>query len=386
MRNIEKDIVISDLVYKSLVGKLSEDEQTLLECWLKEEENRAFYEELLQPEKLYEEMSEMAELDTSAYFRELQRHMDHKRRLRVWLAIASVAAVVLCFAGIKWFFTSEVPSPSVVPYHIVQQFPDEQTVLKTDRGKVYIIDDTVKQVLQSEIEQKETGFQEFQSTEWGPKAEYNLLATSLRGNIEVTLADSTRVWLNAGSRLRYPNRFSTDRREVELEGEAYFEVTHHESQPFIVKAGTTRIEVLGTQFNVRADNGAPCITTLIKGCVKVRNKANDTVVIHPGQQVNAPVEGAMSVRAVDCRFYTAWKRDRFAFQDVPLYRLMDELSQWYGCTFEFSRPELANLHFTTIVPRYDNISEVLAVLQATHEFEFLEMGHHILITDYGHEN
>ena len=383
MKSIDKDILISDIVYKSLFGELSEDEQTILECWMQDPQNRQLYEELLQPEKLYDGMLERAEWDTGGYYRRLQRVMDHKRRIRLWLVVASVAAVLVLLVGMLQPFRTEQSLDIERPYQIIQQFPLTQTTLKTDEGEIFVIDDSIKQIRASKIKAEKAAIREPRFD--GQQIAYNVLATSSRGNIEVTLSDSTKVWLNAGSRLCYPNQFAADKREVELTGEAYFEVDHNKQQPFIVKAGTVRIEVLGTQFNVKMDEGTSCITTLIKGSVKVRNKVNDTVVIHPGQQVNTPEQGAMTVKSVDTRFYTAWKRNRFAFQNEPLYGILDKLSEWYDCTFEFSRPELAFLHFTTIVPRYDHISQVLEVLQATREFDFFEMHDRIYITDYNHE-
>lgn len=385
MKGTEKDIAISDLVYKSLNSELSEDEKVLLDCWLKDEENRKFYEEILRPEKLFEEMQEMAKLDTGIYYHRIQRKMNHKRRLRFGLAVASIAAVLVLLLGIVWpFHTGEVVNPGIsdpmVQYSLV-----DQTILRTVEGEVYVLDDSIREIHPGGMVQKSSaGRQKNQNPV--EDIEYNLLSTSSRGNIEVTLADGTKVWLNAGSRLRYPNRFSAERREVELTGEAYFEVARNEYQPFIVKADNAQVEVLGTQFNVNAKAGKSCVTTLVQGCVKVRNKVNDTVVIYPGQQVDALSGGAMLVKSVDPRFFTAWKRNRFAFQNKTLYQMMDELAEWYGFTFEFSCPRLADLHFTTIIPRYDDIAQVLGILQATREFGFIQTGQHIYITDYEQVN
>lgn len=380
MRNIEKDIDISDLLYKSLHEEISGDEKTMLDCWLKDEKNRELYKELQSPEKLFDEVMEMAELDTSQYYRGLLRQMNRKRQRHLWMSVASVAAVLIPMAWWVWPFGQQHAVETGTAYRIVRLAVDDRTVLKTEKGAVYVFDDSIRQIEAKEIVQKERpGWTESSIT--NSDVEYNVLATSSRGNIELTLSDSTRVWLNAGSSLRYPNSFTGGKREVELVGEAYFEVARNKQMPFIVTANSTRIEVLGTQFNVNAHIGEACITTLVEGCVKVRNKVNDTVVIHPGQQVDAPSVGAMMVKSVDPRFYTAWKRNRFAFQNTPLYTIMEQLSTWYGYTFEFSHPRLANLHFTTMLPRYEDISQVMGILQATREFGFIITRHHIRIID-----
>lgn len=382
MRNLEKDIDISDLLYKSLQEELAGDEKTMLDCWLKDDQNRELYEELQSPEKLFDGVLEMSELDTAHYYRGLLRQIDRKRQMRIWLSIASVAAVLIPMIWLVWPFVHNHAIETTPAYHIVRLTADDRTMLTTDEGSVYVFDDSVKHVKVKEVLPKKQLWEPTPLKANG-EVEYNLLATSSRGSIELTLADSTRVWLNAGSRLRYPNRFVGGKREVELVGEAYFEVARNERMPFIVTANSTRIEVLGTQFNVKAQIGEACVTTLVEGCVKVRNKVNDTAVIYPGQQVNAPAVGVMAVKSVDSRFYTAWKRNRFAFQNEPLYAIMEQLSIWYGCTFEFSHPRLANLHFTTMLPRYEDISQVMGILQATREFGFTASQNHIRIVDFG---
>lgn len=383
MKGVDKDIAMSDLLYKSLHDELSEDERIMLNCWLKDEANHGFYEKLQQPEKLYEEILEMSELDTGLYYRRLQRKMNRKRQLRICLAVASIAVILIPMVWLAGPFLPGCQNEEETPYRIVQLIPADRTTLKTGEGDVYYLADSVKQI-DAESARKEQNDRIAGIVKTEQEIEYNVLATSSHGNIEVTLADSTRVWLNAGSRLRYPSRFTGDKREVELVGEAYFEVTKNKRLPFIVSAGTVRIEVLGTQFNVNVHPGKSCVTTLVEGCVKVRNKVNDSVVIYPGQQVNTLAGDGMVVKSVDPRFYIAWKRNRFAFQNEVFYKIMEQLSVWYDCTFEFSHPRLADLHFTTIIPRYGDISEVLGVLQATGEFEFVESGHHICIRDRKH--
>lgn len=384
MKRIEKNIDISDLLYKSLFGKLSEDEQTKLDCWLMDEENRKFYQELKEPEALFSDIPEMANIDTARYYRKIQGKQNFRRRLR--LGLSGVAAVAALFA-LVWMVLPlvKMPQEPMAPYFIVQQLPTDRTTLETAQGDVYLLDDSVKQLDQSELEkEKALGVKNgLAMLGGGATMKYNVLETSSRGNIQVTLSDSTRVWLNAGSRLRYPNTFTGERREVELVGEAYFEVARNEQHPFIVRTGTADIEVLGTHFNVNYDRDHTCTTTLVTGCVKVRNGKKDSVIIHPGQQVAAPAGGVMAVSTVDTRFYTAWKRDRFAFQGKALYRILEDLAEWYDFTYEFDSPGLANLHFTTIVPRYPNVTDVLSILQTTQDFTFVWVdNHHIRIKEY----
>lgn len=383
MKRIEKNIDISDLLYKSLFGKLSGDEQTKLDCWLMDEENRKFYNELKEPEALFSDIPEMANIDTARYYRKIQRKQNGRRRLRSVLTVVSAVAAMLALVWMVWP-AMKVRQQSVAPYFIVQQLPADRTTLETAQGDVFLIDDSVKKLEQDGLEQeKALNIKNGLAMVAERPLKYNVLETSSRGNIQVTLSDSTRVWLNAGSRLSYPNVFEGERRVVELVGEAYFEVARNEQHPFIVKTDVADIEVLGTQFNVNYARDHTCITTLVEGCVKVRNGKKDSVIIHPGQQVKSPKEGGMAVNVVDTRFFTAWKRDRFAFQGKALYRILEDLAEWYDFTYEFDSPGLANLHFTTIVPRYPNVADVLSILQTTKDFTFVWVdNHHIRIKEY----
>ncbi|MGV3763198.1 FecR family protein [Parapedobacter sp.] len=151
------------------------------------------------------------------------------------------------------------------------------------------------------------------------------------GTYQVTLADGTRVWLNSESRLRYPSRFDSDERVVELEGEAYFSVTKKEGHPWpfrVVVDGQT-VEVLGTEFNVSAYHAEPKKTTLVEGSVAVTNPSSGLKrSISPGEQ--AIVNGtAFDVVMVDVYKYTAWKDGLFYFKHTPFDELIREIARWY---------------------------------------------------------
>ena len=93
--------------------------------------------------------------------------------------------------------------------------------------------------------------------------------TPVGGEYKLTLSDGTRVWLNASSRIQFPAVFRSDRREVRVEGEVYFEVSKDSARPFLVRTGDVVVKVLGTSFNVRAYPGEEYKTTLVEGSVAV---------------------------------------------------------------------------------------------------------------------
>ena len=122
------------------------------------------------------------------------------------------------------------------------------------------------------------------------------------------LADGTRVWLNAESRLRYPVAFTGKERKVEMEGEVYFEVAKNKEKPFIVTVNGVDIRVLGTSFNVSAYQ-EEVVATLVEGKVQLK-KGNEQVILSPNQQAIWS-DDEFRVKQVDARNYVLWKEGIF---------------------------------------------------------------------------
>lgn len=156
------------------------------------------------------------------------------------------------------------------------------------------------------------------------------------GQYQLTLSDGTRVWLNSASTLRYPSHFNDDFREVELEGEAYFEVSRRsQNQPFIVKSAHQSTMVLGTVFNIMAyADEAEVRTTLVSGAVRVDyiGEAAQTVssaVLAPGEATVLVPDGVLQKQRVDVAAATAWKDGKFYFRKTPFAQMMRQLARWY---------------------------------------------------------
>ena len=149
----------------------------------------------------------------------------------------------------------------------------------------------------------------------------------------LTLSDGTKVWLNAGTRLRFPQNLktSTQNRIVYLDGEAFFDVTKDEKRPFIVNAENLDIEVLGTQFNVSAyKSDGQIATTLVEGAVNVYEDSNpDTkVLLSPSYQAAFVKEkGTLTKEKVDTRIYTGWMENRLIIDNLSFKQIIDKLER-----------------------------------------------------------
>ena len=176
---------------------------------------------------------------------------------------------------------------------------------------------------------------------------YNTIATPKGRQFQLVLSDGTKVWLNAASSLHYPTVFTGKTRQVQITGEAYFEVAKNVTMPFQVQINDqTKIEVLGTHFNINSYSDEQTInTTLLEGSVRVFHKGKEAL-LKPGQQ--AQVTGSQDaapikvVAGVNLERVVAWKNGVFDFQDAQLDEVMRQLSRWYDVdvVYEKGIPDL----------------------------------------------
>jgi transmembrane sensor len=214
---------------------------------------------------------------------------------------------------------------------------------------------------------------------------YNTIATPVGGQYQVNLPDGTKVWLNAASSLKFPSSFAKLKdREVQLSGEAYFEVAHNAKVPFIVKTNRQEVLVLGTHFNINSyADESTTKTTLLQGAVLARManfKGNDGdhVLLKPGQQ--AILGQNFQVKPVDVEEVTAWKDGNFLFNDTDLRDIMKQLSRWYNVRVDYDEiPQ--NRIFTGFISRSVNLSQVLQMLEVTGKIQFKIENKTIKITD-----
>lgn len=226
---------------------------------------------------------------------------------------------------------------------------------------------------------------------------YNTIETPRGGQFQVILPDGTAVWLNAASKLTFPVNFSDVERQVEMTGEAYFEVatkeknkrssrsgsTHREKIPFLVKSGGQKVEVLATRFNINAYADEPAIkTTLLEGAVRVTNDdarrqlAAGSVLLKPGEQ--SLFSGSLRVVSADTEEAISWKSGFFKFNDEKIESIMRKLSRWYDISVTYEG-DVPNEEYNGKVPRYENISQVLKILAKTKTVRFKAEGRRITV-------
>ena len=202
---------------------------------------------------------------------------------------------------------------------------------------------------------------------------YNTL-TNPRGStsIDMTLSDGSHVWLNAGSSIKYPVSFTGTERRVSMTGEAYFEIAHNASKPFIVEKDAVHVQVLGTKFNVNAYEDEDAMkVTLLEGSVQcaVGNMqsavtSGRSMVLKPGEQARIPypVSRIAVSNDVNLEEVMAWKNGKFIFgQKTSIVTIMKQLSRWYDVAIVYEGN--VTYEFGGSLSRQINVSQVLHLLQ-----------------------
>ncbi|WP_316818218.1 FecR family protein [Pedobacter nyackensis] len=314
-----------------------------------------------------------------------------KTNYRLWMAAAAVLLLVLT-AGVLFLKSNHLPSGKVntiAKNDDILPGGNKATLTLANGEHVALTDSTMNQLANqagSSISKTANGILIYKAnalasnsgTETG-EVVFNTLRTPRGGQFQIVLPDGTHVWLNAASSLKFPAAFKGKKRQVELNGEAYFEVAKNKKMPFTVHTKNQEIEVLGTHFNVSSyDEETTTKTTLLEGSVKVVAQNNQRVLV-PGEQaqINNSTK-KIKVQLANVDEAIAWKNGYFVFNDEKLESIMQRVSRWYDVDCQFEG-DLGNLSFLGEVERSKNISSLLKVLESTGNVHFKIEGRKIIV-------
>ncbi|WP_276361584.1 FecR family protein [Daejeonella sp. H1SJ63] len=210
---------------------------------------------------------------------------------------------------------------------------------------------------------------------------YNIIETPKGGRYQIRLPDGTNVWLNAASKLTYPSSFAgRQTRNVELSGEAYFEVARDKEHPFIVKTVKQQVVVLGTHFNISSYEDEPAVkTTLLEGSIIVKGTNGGDKILKPGQQSTLTTNNLKVEDINNEQLTVAWKEDQFVFDSDDIRYIMRMIARWYDVEVEY-QGEIPENRFGGSISRFENVSEVLKSLESTGRVKFKIDGRRIIVT------
>ena len=382
---MDKSFGIADIVVALMKGEATPGQLVRLDEWLeKSDENRRLFISLLDEKNFEHQIEVRKELDIEHAFNRVKA----KKRARVgkyrgiWKISIAASIVVLVMASVMILYTNNGPG---MESSLGQEFITRGTnrALLTLSTGVQVVLDKQDTLLQSNVARiRVDGTKGVSYEVEGDVASfelaYNTMEVPARAEFQLVLSDGTKVWLNAGSKLRYPERFVGNERQVELTGEAYFDVIRDETSPFTVKTSRSVITVLGTEFNVRDYKGEANLTTLVRGLVSVCDSTNESFVIHPGQQVIIDKDGT-KVTDVEPLYFTSWKDGYFVFNEVTVGEIMEELAKWYDFDCFFANNTVPDIRLTARLKKYDDISVILDILSNTGDIHFSQKGRVITV-------
>lgn len=277
----------------------------------------------------------------------------YKRR-RLIIGISS-AAVFLLLIGISAVFTSGRKSEiKTFAENSNPGLPSGNTRLILSREEIEINSS------ESKIKYEEKGNQihidssdSIKQEVSGDEIVYNTVIVPYGKRTQITLADNSSIWLNSGSKLIYPARFAANKREVYLEGEAIFEVSHNREQPFHVITRDVEVKVLGTVFDVCAYRDDSITSTVLeKGSVELKYSGNSFIsqaklTIEPGTMaVYSPQEQIMEQSEVNTRLYTSWREGYLVLERQTLGEILKKISRYYNVSIELNDQSLKDETFT----------------------------------------
>ena len=207
-----------------------------------------------------------------------------------------------------------------------------------------------------------------------PQIAYNQVEVPSGQQAKLTLADGTKIWLNSESKLTYPDHFSGNSREVILDGEGYFEVSHNVNNPFIVKTATLDVKVLGTSFNVSSySNDNDMRLTLVKGSVSILDPSSNQEIkkLKPNEMaIYSKKDNLISIKEVETDLYSSWRTGQLKFRKLSFEEISKRLCRNYNVTILIKNPDLFNTTFTGSFYNYEPLDKILNVLKTNTSFNY----------------
>lgn len=307
----------------------------------------------------------------------------HTLRGRSWWWAAAALCVIAGAA--LWLNTRPLKKQLVASAGAVRDVPPgrQGAVLTLANGKTIVLDSTGNGVIASQSGTRvvlSNGSLQYDAAAAG-SVSYNTITTPRGRKFQLVLPDNTKVWLNAGSSLRYPTAFLGAERLVEVTGEAYFEITKNAAMPFHVRVNDRiEIKVLGTSFNVNAYSDEASInTTLMEGAVLVEAPGGRQLRISPGQQAKVLPDASIALQnEVNTGQVIAWKEGYFNFEGATLQQVMRQLARWYDIEVIYEG-KVPDITFEGELLTSLQLSQVLKILSRVEVRYRIEEGKRLII-------
>ena len=374
------------LIAKQLWEGLDDDERRELEAWRQlVPENEVLYQKLINREKVSRYVEKRATIDVKKYAMAYDQEIGlgvRGRMNKLWGYAAAI--LVLCVVGAAIWMNELKQNEANQLAQVTIEPGRAKALLVLDDGQEIELDDhKTSKVLEESgivIVNDSSRVEYRPASRMGEKEVMNKIIVPTGGEYNLILSDGTRVYLNAESVITFPKHFTGERREVTLEGEAYFDVHHDPVHPFYVKTKSLDVKVLGTSFNVKAYRNASIVeTSLVEGVVSVKDN-----VLRPDMQATYHEEsGDFSYRKIKGENYRLRKEQMFVFEEERLDDILQEMARWYDFEVFYRNPEMAEKRFGFKLEKYEHVDSLLKILELTGEVKFEMNGKTLIVKGVG---
>lgn len=373
---IKKEVHIEQLMLEKLTGMISQEASHYLDSLLEsDEEVYAQWEEIKKnfngdPHNYLQKLNED---DAWDHVKEgiRVRWSQRRRRIRT-LAIAASLLLLAVAAGLI-FYPVKTPSGFV---RTEQKNKDVKLYIGGSRAiNLSQYKDTLTLPTLNNISLKiGNGNLSYIPAKDRVDQDLNTLVIPVTKTYKITLSDGTEVTLNSISQLEFPFTFSESKREVWLNGEAYFRVVKDDNRPFIVHTPLTDIIVLGTEFNVNTYDSLTVYTSLVEGAVSTHAANGESIELKPGYEAIFSKAKGFNIKAFDRNNLLSWIHGIYYFQNTPLKDIVPVIHRWYGATLIFDDQEVSSLRFTGAVLKNSPLRDFLDNLSLTSKIKYSNKG------------
>lgn len=385
MRYTDEDIEFANLI---LTDRENLDDAKV-EAWMKDPEHVILLKEFA---TVYQKrMNIDFNRDKKVEFARLENTIQERKSRRMtlrWSVAASVILLIGLFVGrmvnewrdldeMRMLAETERIVPGVKAELILST--GERVVLNQQRVSIEGVNETGIQ------NDSVTGLNYTMAKVQGEELVYNTMRIPVGGFYQLALSDGSKVWLNSMTELRFPVAFTGEERKVYLTGEAYFEVAPDSKHPFIVVTEEgMEVKVYGTEFNMSTYQHGVVQTVLVNGKVGIRvNATGKEVMLAPKQMAEySEKTGMVRVEEADPYRYIAWKDGEFVFERETIEEIMERLGRWYDVKVFYENESLKQKRFTGVISRYENIEQVLRLIEGPATLRF-EVKGNVVMVKYG---
>lgn len=341
-------------------------------------EQAKHFMQLMQKPKRVMNVKERTELWVKIEIQNKKELRKSLKRKRMYL-YGTAASLFIALFSIGYFLLQAQPQAVVDFQHVMAALPamdndakdiqlilSDKKTIELDEKKADIVLQQDGEILVNSKKLKERVEQPEEET----AISYNQLIVPMGRHSSLTLSDGTKMHINSGSKVVFPQQFKKKEREIFVDGEVYLEVAHNKKAPFHVRTSNMNIQVLGTSFNVSAyEKEEEQAVVLVSGAVSVKTKGEHEAQLSPNQMLSYSGDGC-TISSVNVSRYVSWKDGYFIYRHEEAGVIMKQLSRYYGTTIVCD-PEVASIRCSGKLYLREDLNQVMISISDILQAELL---------------